>query len=141
MSAMIDREFFEIKAGETKTIRWVREKGARVRGKVVSPKNVKLSGIVVNVMSEKAMRDPFSKHEWQTTHASQTTAADGAFLTERVSPGRYLLTAAAYTPLTDKQRMSTGLVGPSFQAATTIDVPASGELVVPDLELRPAKGP
>jgi hypothetical protein len=47
--------------------------------------------------------------------------------------------ASAYTPLTDTQRMSTGLVGPAFQVETTIDVPASGELAVPDLELRPIK--
>ena len=34
IGAMLDREFFELKAGETKSIRWVRDKGARVRGKV-----------------------------------------------------------------------------------------------------------
>ena len=139
IGAMVDREFFELEAGETRSIRWVREKGARLRGKVILPKDVKLSGIMVSVMSEKAERDPFEKHEWQTTHASQTTAADGSFVTERIAKGRYRLVASAYTPLTDTQRMSTGLVGPAFQVETTIDVPASGELAVPDLELRPIK--
>src|SRR5262249_54321717 len=93
MGAMLDREFFEIKAGEVKTIRWVRDQGARLRGKVTWPKDVTLSGIIVAVKAKKAQRDPFEKHEWQTTYASATAAADGAFLTERIAKGRYLLVA------------------------------------------------
>jgi len=50
-SAMLDREFFEIKAGETKTIRWVRDKGARLRGKITWPAGTSLAGIVVSVNS------------------------------------------------------------------------------------------
>src|SRR5262249_29961264 len=95
IGAMIDRQFFQIQAGETKSIRWVREEGARLRGKVILPKDVKLSGVMVAVMSEEAKRNPFKKSEWPTTHASQTTAADGTFLTERIAKGRYCLVASA----------------------------------------------
>ena len=62
---------------------------ARLRGKVILPKDVKLSGILVSVMSEKAERDPFEKHEWPTTHASQTTAG-GRFLRHRANRERPL---------------------------------------------------
>jgi hypothetical protein len=134
---MLERQFLELKAGETKAIDFVREKGARVRGKVTWPADTKLMGIVVSVRSEKAEKDPFSGHEWTTSYASQTAAADGTFLTERIAPGKYLLVAEAYTPLTPEQRVRTGFVGPSHRAQFTIDVPADGELKLGDLALKP----
>jgi hypothetical protein len=134
--AMLDREFFEIKAGETKTIRWVRDKGARLRGKVTWPAGAALAGIAVAVKAEKAEKDPFEGHEWQTTYASQSAAADGAYLTERIAPGSYLLVAEAFKPLTPEQRFSTGVVGPAFRAEMKVEVPVEGELKVPDLVLK-----
>ena len=138
--AMLDREFFEIKAGETKIIRWVRAKGVRLSGKISWAEGVNLAGIIVSVKSEKSAKDPFGGHEWQTTYASQVAAADGGFQTEKIAPGRYLLVAEAYTPLTPMQRKRTGIIGPSFRAETTIEVPESGDLVVPNLPLRPTNG-
>lgn len=138
ITGMLDREFFEIKAGETKSINFVRDKGARVRGKVTRPADTKLMGTVIYVRSEKAVKSPFDGHEWTTTHAS-TVAADGAFQTERVVPGKYLLVAEAYTPLTQEQRFRTGFIGPSYHAEMKIEVPASGELVVDDLVLKSSK--
>ncbi len=135
--AMLERQFFELKAGETKFIHFVREKGARVRGKATWPADTKLMGIVISVRSEKAEKSPFNAHEWTTTYASQTAAADGTFLTERIAPGKYLLVADAYTPLTPEQRFRTGVIGPSHRAQITIDVPADGELKVGDLALKP----
>ena len=139
IGAMLERQFFELKAGETKAINFVREKGVRVRGKVTWPADTKLMGIVISVRSEKAEKSPFDEHEWTTAYASQTAAADGTFLTERIAPGKYLLVAEAYTPLTPEQRFRTGLIRPSHRAQVTIDVPADGELKVDDLALKPGK--
>lgn len=136
---MLEREFFELKPGDTKPIHFVRDKGARVRGKVTWPAETKLMGTVIYVQAEKAVKSPFDNHEWTTTYASQTAAADGTFQTERVAPGKYLLVAHAYTPLTPEQRFTTGFIGPSHRAEMKIEVAAEGELVVEDLQLKPGR--
>ncbi len=136
--AMLDRQFFEIRPGETKTIRFVREKGSPLRGKVTGPEGTKLSGVVVSINSLDRWKDPFDGHQWDTTFASTKAATDGSFTTERIAPGRYLLTAEGYVPLTPQQRYSTGLITPTYTAQMTIDVPESGEVTVPDLKLSKA---
>jgi len=137
LGAMLDRQFFELKAGETTPIRFVRDKGTSVTGKLTWPEGAKLSGIIVSIQSTTKEKDPFGGHEWQTTYASQVALADGTFRTERLLPGKYLLTASAYTPLTPEQQRRTGIVGPSFQAEMPITVPESGEFKAPDLALKP----
>jgi hypothetical protein len=142
--AMLDRQFFELKAGETKSIDFVRETGARIRGKITWPADTKLAGIVVSIQSETPEKSPFDDYEWTPTYASQTAAADGTFLTERIPPGTYLLAARAYTPLTpgppeQRSRLGFGRVAPSFHAQVKIEVPAEDELTVPDLPLKPIR--
>jgi hypothetical protein len=96
-------------------------------------------GIVISIRNEKAEKGPFDAHEWTTTYASQTAAADGTFLTKRITPGKHLLVAEAYAPLTPEQRFRTGVVLPTYQAQVTVDVPANGELKLGDLALKPRK--
>ena len=137
MGAMLERQFFELKAGEAKSISFVREKGARIRGKVTWPADTKLMGTIVAVRALLDQKSPFDNHEWPIVYASHTAGADGSFQTERILPGKYLLVAEAYTPLTPEQRFRTGLIAPSFRAQVTIDVPAEGELTVGDVALKP----
>jgi beta-lactamase regulating signal transducer with metallopeptidase domain len=139
IGAMLERQFVELKSGQTHTISFVRPKGARVRGKVISPPGVQLMGILVSIESETAKKGPFDNNEWTTTFASQTAGEDGSFLTERISPGTYVLKAEAYIPLTPEQRVRTGIIGPTYRAVAKIDVPDSGELVVPGLSLAPIR--
>jgi hypothetical protein len=131
---MLERQFVELKAGETKTINYVRTKGARVKGQLRLPAE-KPMGIAVQISNEKAEKDPFDKHEWTTMYASQTAAEDGSYLTERVAPGTYVLNAVAYIPLTPEQQFRTGIILPTYGATAKIEVPESGELVVPELKL------
>lgn len=137
LGAMLDREFVELKAGETKTIRYVRDKGARLRGKVLWPEGAKLGGIIVSLRSPGKVKDPFSDHEWETTYASQVAVADGTFLTERLLPGKYLLVAEAYTLLTPEQKTRSGIIGPSYRAEMPITIAESGEITAADLPLLP----
>lgn len=139
LGSMLDRQFFELKAGETKTINLVRGQGARIRGKVTYPADTKLMGIVISVRSQKAVKSPFDKHEWTTTYASHVAAEDGTFYTERILPGKYRLVAEAYLPLTPEQRVRSGLIQPTLQAQIEIEVPANGELTVDDLALKLAR--
>jgi hypothetical protein len=131
--AMLERQYFELQPGESKVIHFVREQGARVRGKVVWQADPKVMGIVISIQ-EKPEQD---EQEWPTVYASQTADADGAFLTERIAPGTYLLVAEAYTPLEGPpQRLSTGRPVPSHWAQIKIDVPTDGELNVSELVLK-----
>jgi hypothetical protein len=139
IGAMLERQFFELKAGETKAIHYVRDKGVRVRGKATWPTETKLMGVVIYIQAKRAEKGPFDDHEWTTQYAAQTAAADGTFLTERIAPGTYLLLADGYSPLTPEQLRSTGLVGPSHRAQIVIEVPADGELTMPDLALNPVR--
>jgi hypothetical protein len=124
--AMLERQLFALKAGERKTIDYVRNKGARVRGKLTWPEDA--TGIVIRVMDKNSQ-----------TVASTSPAGDGTYLTERVAPGTYGLVAYAYKPLTPEQMKRSGLIPPSYHAEMTIDVPADGEVTVKDLELEPIK--
>jgi hypothetical protein len=135
IGAMLDREFFEIAAGETKTIRFVREKGARLKGRVTWPEGVTLMGTVVSVRSKEPGKSPFDNHDWPITYSSQVALADGSFITERIPPGKQLIIAEAYVPLTPEQRFRTGIIGPTYRAEIEVDVPESGELTVADLDL------
>jgi beta-lactamase regulating signal transducer with metallopeptidase domain len=135
IGAMLDREFFEIAPGETKTIRFVREKGARLKGRVTWPEGVTLMGTVVSVRSKESKKGPFDDFDWETEYSSQVALGDGSFITERIPPGKQRITAEAYIPLTPEQRFRTGIIGPTYRAEVEVDVPESGELAVPNLEL------
>ncbi|HUF62301.1 MAG TPA: carboxypeptidase-like regulatory domain-containing protein [Verrucomicrobiales bacterium] len=126
MGGMLDRQFFELAPGEMRTIRWVRASGARIRGRITWPEDVKLSGVTVSVNAVEAEKSPFEDSLWHTTYASLAAGADGSFLTERILPGRYVLSAEGYLPLTPEQRVRTGMVGPAFRAELNIEVPATG---------------
>jgi hypothetical protein len=136
-TGMLERHFFELKAGDAKSIDYVREKGARIRGRVKAPADTKLTGTIVSVRGLVDQKLPFNNSEWPVVHASHTAAKDGTFQTERLLPGKYRLQADAYVPLTPEQQIRLGIIGPSFRAEIEIEVPAEGELAVPDLVLKP----
>ena len=134
---MLERQFFELKPGEMKSIKFVRETGSRVRGKVTWPAEAKLMGTIVSVRSLVDQKSPFDEHDWPLVYASHVVEKDGCFRTERISPGKYLLVAKAYTELTPEQRIRSGLVGPSHGTQLKIEVTDEGELTVDDLVLNP----
>jgi hypothetical protein len=96
-------------------------------------------GTVISVRSLVDQKSPFDNHEWPIVYASQVTVKDGSFQTERILPGKYLLVAEAYTPLTPEQRFRTGRIDPSYRAQITIDVPPDGDLTVDNLVLKPSQ--
>jgi hypothetical protein len=133
---MLERHMFELKPGEVKAIDYVRKSGARVRGKVTWPADAKIESIVVSVVGEEVHKSPFDQFEWNTVYAALSPGEDGAFLTERISPGTYQLQAYAFKPLTPEQQRRTGAIAPSYHAQLKIEVPAEGELAVADLALK-----
>ncbi|MFO0868908.1 MAG: M56 family metallopeptidase [Pirellulales bacterium] len=137
--AMLEREFVELKPGQTHTIRYVRPRGARVAGRVVAPAGVVLSGTLVSIESEKEEPDMFAGQNWTMKYASLTAGEDGHFLSERIAPGTYVLSASGYVPLTPEQRVRSGIIQPKYKAQTMIRVPESGQITVPDVTLEPVR--
>jgi len=132
---MLERQFIELKSGETTKINWVRDRGARVRGKVTWPADRALDGVIVSIRAEQDVKDPFDGHDWRTVYASHVAATDGTFLTERIAPGSYLARAEAYEPRKPEDRARLGHTAPSLVGELKIEVPAEGELKLPDLPL------
>lgn len=133
---MLENDMFELKPGEVKTINFVRPKGARVRGKLTWPADIELHGITITITGGPLRKSPFFEYEWATTYAALSPAKDGTFLTERIPPGIYELAAYAYEPAAGNDALLSGLSVPTYHAQLNIDVPASGELKVPDLVLK-----
>jgi len=127
--AMVELRFFNLKAGETESIRYVREKGARVRGRLIRPPDA--MGITIRVLTEKS-----------ETVASNGVGEEGTFLTERIAPGKYVLLAYAYRQKDMESRLG-GAIAPAYQGQITIEIPEEGpddgDLVVKDLILKPIK--
>jgi RNA polymerase sigma factor (sigma-70 family) len=127
---IVDQHIFDVKGGETKTIDYVRNKGARARGKVTWPADAKLTSISVSVLRDKD----------NTVFASLSPAGDGSFLTERIPPGTYQVIAYAFEEQTPERLRNTSPIPASFHAEPRkIVVPAEGEVTVADLALKPIK--
>lgn len=139
MGAMLERQYLELEPGEKKTIRYEREKGARLNGKINWPQEVELSGIVVSVNSIEKAVTPISPRATATKYSARVAAKNGDYQTERIPPGTYSLQAAAYEAQNQEGRFSTGIRVPGYRAETRITVPNSGEMTVPDLTLEKAE--
>ncbi len=148
-SAMLDRQFVELKPGEKRELRFVRGNGARVRGVVTWPDDANLAGIIVSVQSVTPQAEPWSDHTFPLTHDSRLAGTRQAspsgrtfdfssgkaeFVTERIVPGKYTIKAEGFAPLTTEQRSRTGLIGPAYIGSADILVPESG--VLGNVEIR-----
>lgn len=69
----------------------------------------------------------------------QTSDRNSTFHTKLIPPGRHKLIAEAYARLTDQHRISTGFMTPGWRVKTTVEVPQTGDVIVPDLELMKAR--
>ena len=61
------------------------------------------------------------------------------FLTERIPPGEYVVVASAYAPLTEEQKVRSGIVGPAWTARAPVVVPESGDVAAIRLQLTAGK--
>ncbi|MGE0378899.1 MAG: M56 family metallopeptidase, partial [Planctomycetaceae bacterium] len=145
--AYIDGQVVQLPAGEMKSVRFVRDRGARIRGRVVTPAGTNLEAVAVSVMSEEPVESSFPFRGMRMTYAMHRVGDDGSFHTERILPGRYVLVAEAFEPQFNPLGGGGfpfggggGLFGPKpdFRAEVPVAVPESGELTVPDIVLKEA---
>jgi len=136
MSAMIDRVFVEIKAGETTEINFSRPKGKSVAGIVRWSAEDELAGIIINIKSIEQVPDPWDQHKMEVTYDSQLLAGkpqqkiipstESAFKTEPLAPGKYKLQIVAYKAMTQAEMRSTGFRRPDFDITKEIEVTEKG---------------
>jgi len=138
IGAFIGRTFVDLRPGESQTLKFVRPKGARLVGEVDLPDGVKLYGTLIKVKSAKKMIDPTDGKERDVEVAGVALKEDGTYETERIAPGKYIVTAEAYAEPDEKDRFRSGRMGPNFTAQAEIDVPAGGGPVrVGKMKLKP----
>ena len=126
IGAFIGRTFVDLKPGEQRTLKFVRPKGARLAGEVELPEGVKLYGTLIKVKSAKKMIDPTDGKERDVEVAGVALKPDGTYLTERIAPGKYILTAEAYVEPDPADRLRTGRMGPGYSAQVEVEVPEGG---------------
>ena len=144
----LDRQFVEVVSDKTTSISFVRTTGARLSGSVEWDKGTKLSGVILSVRKVASPDDPPSERLFPhlfdarllrvSSNAGPQEKPEivghrGLFLTERIPPGTYEVHAEGYAPLTPEQERSTGLIGATLTAQSTVTVPESG--VAPSLKL------
>lgn len=134
--AMLDRSFIQLKPGEKKVLRLVRENGTALGGKTIQPDGAEIAGTIVTVKALTSYKDPFSQHEWTTEFAATLAGDDGSYKTERVPPGRYRVIAEGYEPIKPENKFRSGIIGPSHRAEVIVEIPEKGATThVPDLKL------
>lgn len=136
-SVFLDREFFEVTAGEVKAFDFVRTKGARLKGRIVIPDETELVRLVVNIEAAEKTKDPIDKREWTKVYATHYgDEKTGVYTTEQVPPGEYYLVVEAYVHVKRSNTFRTGRIQPSFTAKMKFKVDAGGVMTMPDLELK-----
>lgn len=140
VNSMMDRQFFEVAAGETKTIRFVRDKGATIKGEIRLPKDSKLTDFVLSVRSIEPIGENVGSKKYVVIYGAVLADDEGKFTMEMIPPGKYKLNLQGFAH-TESQRRFSGLTGPAYVKDIEIEVPESGELIIPEiiLELGPAK--
>ena len=130
--AFVDREFLELKSGESHELSFVRKAGKRVSGVVKWPKDLELAGVMLSVESVEPVQDPFSSQKYTTSFDSQLIAGkpqvkvietnSAEFTTEALSSGKYRVKAIAYAPMTPEDMMFSGIRGPTCTSSQVVTV-------------------
>ncbi len=147
-SAMLNREFLEVRPGEEYQYKVVRPNGARVTGVVSWPEVANPIGIIVSVTAKEPTLQPGTEREYLEVHDARLagrfddnphggaalTNGKAPFLTERIPPGTYRVRAEGYAALTEQQRFRSGLIPPRWTAEQIITVPEDGDVPLVRLE-------
>ncbi|HEY2251465.1 MAG TPA: carboxypeptidase-like regulatory domain-containing protein, partial [Planctomycetaceae bacterium] len=136
--AFLDRQFVEVVSDKTTLVSFVRETGTRLKGLVEWDEGTKLTGVILSVRKpaspDASSTDRLFPHLFDA-RLLRAPAGDGSqekleiesnrglFLTERIPPGTYEVSADGYAPLTPQQERRTGLIGPTLTAQLTVTVP------------------
>ncbi len=141
----LDHVFLEFKPGQSREVKIVRKTGARLTGEIKPPGEAELSGVILTVKSLQEKTSPFNPgHKYVVAYDTRTVHEDGkngfkrTFTTELLEPGQYKVKAVAYVPLTPQQQFRSGIVRPTYEATTTVVIPASGEVKPVTLQLKKA---
>lgn len=146
MSAMMDREFVELKPGKPLVLSYKRPQGRSVSGMVRWSEDESLGGVIVKVEELDKRDGPWKKHKLQTVFDSQLIAGkpqqgriptqEAAFKTVPLSPGKYRLRVIAYATMTDAGARLSGLTRPKYEVVKEITVSEKGAPNMLILELK-----
>jgi hypothetical protein len=156
---MLDRQYVDLKHGDTIKLDFVRPRGQQLTGTVTWPKSVEMESVIVAVYPVSEKKEPLTFLREKCADAllcgkRKATAEDeGApdysghkttFRTERISPGEYEVVAEAHAkPPKQKDDEGgperTGLRAAGWTATLVVTVSESGEATPLALELKNAR--
>lgn len=122
----LNRHSFELKAGETKSIRFVRSTGQRVKGTVTGLDEFKPAKTTVEICSPNASSiDSLDSLDVTVFDAHQCD--DGHFETLVLEPGKYSVIVSGYEAMTQEQLFRTSIPQPRYVGITDLVVPEEGK--------------
>lgn len=142
----LDYRTVEVTAGQQTETRFVREEGARVRGRVVglgervgdAPAGEFGQTLAcVRVCGADAPDPEFDT--WTPSYDAAPCDSDGQFETAPLEPGTYTIYAHVYRRLTPEERRRTGDIQPSWRGSVTVTVPEQGEPEFVEITLEAAR--
>ena len=126
-STYFDRRPFALAAGETKRIDITRPNGKPVTGRVARMKDLRVERAIVYACSDNATDAESPSRLDVTIFDVQPCDEDGAFVTERLSPGDYVLIVKGYTAIPPEVLSRTGDIPPRYVGTARVTVPETGE--------------
>lgn len=142
----LDRRTVTIESGQTAVTDFVRPQGAAINGQVLglnqgAVARAKPTYVSIRVLPPREdARTQYLLFDALVMEPGDKPL-DGAFVTERLLPGRYKVRAEVFIAETAEQRSSTGIVPPAFEGETLVTVPAQGQPESIQIGLRPFQFP
>jgi hypothetical protein len=116
----------EVESDKTTDVRFVRDRGQPIEGRVVIPE--KKAKFYVVFWPANASEEPRSSANWGLPiFTAAACREDGTFLTERVAPGEYKIIAEGYLPEDFTKGFYSGVRLPDFVGASKVTVPEVGK--------------
>ena len=129
---MMEREFFEIKPGETHTINWNRPVGgARVTATVKWPKEVALQGMMFSVVGQ-PKKDFGNLDVRNILDGGAVDLETGQFRSALIPPGTYTLDIATQKPISKERLAFSSPIFPEYRKSIEVVIPEGVDEVTLD---------
>ncbi len=136
----LDRNRFDLLAGQAKSVRFVRQRSKVVAGSVVDFDKTKLERGVV-MIAAKGTSDSPEENLGATLFEAVNCGGDGRFETPPLGPGEYVAVFSGYEDLTNDQLFTTGVPVPRWKGTKAFVVPADGKVPAIEIPIRDVKPP
>jgi hypothetical protein len=135
----LDRRRFKLAAGATESIAFARPGARRLSGSVKNLEETGVEKAIVLVCSESALDDESLPNLDVTIFDARGCNDDGAFQTEPLAPGKYVLVVQGYPAIPPDALNRTGIIQPQRVEKLPFEVLEEGDLPRLDISVKKVK--